>query len=146
MTDASPKPEIKQLKLVLEHNIIKKEYNRLLQENKFPKPLIEKSYKITVRRLESGYKSALKKPVAYFREVLFRMLFENSSQEEEFKNNRMLIKERILLKSFINDLHEAGYSRLEIYSRLLDIYGERISNPVLDEFEKILLSSKCKLA
>lgn len=146
MVSVPPKDEIEQLTLSLEHNALKKEYEKLLAEDKFPKTLIDKAYEITIRRLEAGYKNALQQPGSYFRKVLFSLLFENQQVDDETQISRAHIKERLLLKAFVQDLLEAGYARPEIYRRLIDIYGEKISYQVLEEFEKSLLKPNLKVA
>ncbi len=146
MVSVPPKESNEQLELGLEYSNLRQELVKILRKKKLPKPIVEKAYKITIRRLETGIKEVLNQPIAYFKEVLFRLLFENNQNDDDIKESRKYMKERILLSAFIHDLLEAGYSSKEIHIRLINEYGDRVSAKVLDEFETKLLSPKLRMA
>ncbi len=87
------------------------------QKAGYPDDLINKARKIVLARLGNNYGQRIKNPDAYFRRLLFKILW-NEKPTSKNREKLKVLRRKLWLKSLEKQLSEAGLSEEEIKEKI----------------------------
>lgn len=128
--------------------VLDMEAARAKYEGKYPERLIDKALRITHGRMNSTVQSQIQNPQAFFQAVLRRLVLNDKTagskkgHDERFAAARRELMERMVISSLIGDLKRAGYSRSEIYHKILESLSGKVSPELLENYRKMLVSDE----
>lgn len=125
--------------------ILDMEAARAKYEGRYPEELIDRALEITQRRMDLPFRQEIRNPKAFFQSVLRQLVLAEKVKRGRkgrgtaYSRARSELIQRIAINSLVGDLKAAGFSRAEIYHKVLESFSGKVSPELLDEFRRTLV-------